>query len=257
MPELTAQGLLVRYGSARALGPVDVPPLDPGSLTALVGPNAAGKSTLLRALAGMARLTAGHVDLGGQRLNRLSRRDWARHVRYVPQLFGQIAALSVMDAVLVARMAGAGTLRASEADRSAAAAVLIRVGIADLAERSVTDLSGGQQQLAALAMGLARPAPVLLLDEPTSALDLRRQLELLTLARRIAAEDRTVLVVALHDLNLALRFADRCLLMSEGSVVAKGIPEEVIGSDACGEVYGVRLSRARSDAGHLLVEAQL
>jgi iron complex transport system ATP-binding protein len=257
MPRLSAQGLLVRYGSERALGPIDVPPCEPGSLTALVGPNAAGKSTLLRALAGLARLTAGRVELGGEPLHRLSRRDWARQVRYVPQLFGQLAALSVMDAVLVARMAAGGQVRASPSDRAAAAEVLIRIGIADLAERSVTDLSGGQQQLVALGIGLARPAPVLLLDEPTSALDLRRQLDLLTLVRRIAAEDRTVLIVALHDLNLALRFADRCLLMQHGRLVAAGSPEAVIGSEACEAVYNVRLARARSAAGHLMVEAQL
>lgn len=257
MTELSAIGLMVRYGAARALGPIDVPPVAPGSVTALVGPNAAGKSTLLRALAGLARLTAGRVELGSEPLHRLSRRDWAGRVRYVPQLFGQVAALSVMDAVLVARMAGGGQVRASPADRTAAAEVLIRIGIADLAERSVTDLSGGQQQLVALAIGLARPAPVLLLDEPTSALDLRRQLELLTLARRIAAEDRTVLIVALHDLNLALRFADRCLLMQQGRLVAAGSPEDVIGSEACGAAYNVRLTRARSETGHLMVEAQL
>jgi len=257
MSDLSARGLLVRYGSVRALGPVDLPPIAPGSVTALVGPNAAGKSTLLRALAGLARLSAGSVDLGGQRLDRLSRRDWAGRVRYVPQLFGQVAALTVMDAVLVARMAGAGSVRASAADRAAAAGVLLRVGIADLAERSVTDLSGGQQQLAALAMGLVRPAPALLLDEPTSALDLRRQLELLTLARCIAVEDRTILIVALHDLNLALRFADRCLLMDRGAVVAAGLPEDVIGSDTCARVYQVCLTRARTETGHLLVEAHL
>ncbi len=257
MQHLDAQNLTVRYGRTMVLHNVTLPGLHPGSVTALVGPNAAGKSTLLRALAGLSPLSGGEIVLAGTRLNGLRRRDWARHVRYVPQLFGHSAALTVLDAVLVARLAGNLHVRAAEQDRSAAAEALMEVSIAHLAERPVTDLSGGQQQLVALAMGLARPAPVLLLDEPTSALDLRRQLELLNVARRVAEERNVILIVALHDLNLAIRHADGCILMQDGQVRATGEPETVIVSRDSEAVYGVRLNKAQTETGRMMVEAEL
>ncbi|MDD7973111.1 ABC transporter ATP-binding protein [Roseinatronobacter alkalisoli] len=257
MTHLHAHGMTVRYGGTTVLHNVTLPALQPGSVTALIGPNAAGKSTLLRALAGLGPLAAGEVWLADTRLDGMRRRDWARHVRYVPQLFGHSAALTVLDAVLVARLAGDLHVRAAAQDRTAAAEALVEVGIAHLAERPVTDLSGGQQQLVALAMGLARPAPVLLLDEPTSALDLRRQLELLNVARRVARDRNVILIAALHDLNLAIRHADSCILMYDGRICATGTPEDVILSAHSEGVYGVRLNKAETAAGRLLVEAEL
>lgn len=253
---LDIRGLRVRFGASEALRGVDVPNLRPGELTALVGPNAAGKSTLLRAVAGMVQHEAGEIRLGQVELSKLRLRRRAEHVRYVPQIFAHSASLPVSDAVVVARMAGR-TGRAEARDRKAAGDALARVGAAHLHDRDVTRLSGGQQQLVALAMGLARPAPVLLLDEPTSALDLRHQLETLELARSLARDDGMVVLIAIHDLNLALRHADRVVLLNEGRLVGDGSPLAVIPSESCAAAYRVQLDTARTTRGSMMIEARL
>ncbi|MEZ5670289.1 MAG: ABC transporter ATP-binding protein [Alphaproteobacteria bacterium] len=253
---LDIHSLSVRYGQAEVVRAVSVADLAPGSVTALVGPNAAGKSSLMRAVAGVTAAAAGRITLHGEALHGLSRADRAERVRYVPQTYASQARLPVVDAALVARMAGRRA-RPRPDDLAAAEAALARVGIGHLAERELHTLSGGQQQLAALAMGLARPAPVLLLDEPTSALDLRHQLHVLAVAREVARRDRRIVVVALHDLNLAARHADRVALMADGRIVGDGPPLDVLSSPLCGAAYGVRIDVDVTGRGTPVIEASL
>lgn len=256
MTGLSLDGLCAGHGRIRVIHGVDVPALLPGTLTALLGPNASGKSTLLRAIAGLLPTAAGDVRLDGRPIGRMRLAERTRLVRYVPQAYATGARLAVADAVLVAaRTAGDTAPAAALAER--VAAVLRRVGIAGLADRLVCDLSGGQQQLVALAQGLVRPAPVLLLDEPTSALDLRHQLEALATVREAVVADGLVAVVALHDLSLAARHADRVLLLDRGRLAADGPPARVLADPVCGRTYGVTLTTETSRRGSLLVEASL
>jgi iron complex transport system ATP-binding protein len=250
---LHVEGLAVSYGRRRVLAGASPAPFRPGSMTALIGPNAAGKSSFLRALAGLlparGAIRLGEVDIVG-----LRPADRIRRVRYVPQSFATTASLTVFDSVLVAlKQRGLG----GADDAGEVAAMLARLGIPDLAERGIGTLSGGQQQMVALAQGLVVPAPVLLLDEPTSALDLHRQLTTLALLRQVARERGAIVILALHDLALAARHMDRVLLLADGGIAADGAPEAVLASAACARAYGVSLAVERNSRGVLTVEAHL
>lgn len=256
MTGLAIDGLSAGYGRRPVVRGVDVPDLRPGTLTALLGPNASGKSTLLRAVAGLVPASSGTVRVHGRPIGRMRPAERTRLVRYVPQTYATTARLGVFDAVLVAaRTAGAAGPASDVADR--VATILRRIRIDALADRLVCDLSGGQQQLVALAQGLVQPAPVLLLDEPTSALDLRHQLEALAVARATAAAEGIVAVVAMHDLSLAARHADRVLLMDGGRLVADGPPATVFAAPVCARTYGVAIATETSRRGNLLIEASL
>lgn len=256
MTDLAIEGLHVAYGRRPVLRDVSVPRLRPGTVTALLGPNASGKSTLLRSIAGLKRPTAGRILLDGRAIEGMRLVERTRFVRYVPQVYAAAARLTVFDAVLVAaRTAGASGGSAAVAAR--VEHILARTRISHLAHRMICDLSGGQQQMVALAQGLVQPAPVLLLDEPTSALDLRHQLEALALLRTIAAADGHIAVVALHDLSLAARHADRVVLMDQGAIVADGTAAEVFADPVCGRTYGVELIAETSRRGSLMIDAAL
>lgn len=259
MTTLTVESLSVTYGSRRVLEIGAPAPFLAGKITALIGPNAAGKSTLLRAVAGLTKPSAGRVWVGTTDVTHMSLAARAAFTRYVPQTFATNARLSVFDAVLVAAKAAARLSVGSKWEiESDVTAVLARVGISRLSERFLCDLSGGQQQLVAIAQGLVRPAPVLMLDEPTSALDLRNQLEALRLLRDAAALDGVVVVVAMHDLSLAARHADRVVLLSEGRIAADGTPDDVFSGAACPDTYGVAVATERSrTSGALMIEASL
>jgi iron complex transport system ATP-binding protein len=256
MSGLSIEDLHVAYGRRVVLRGVNAAALRPGTVTALLGPNASGKSTLLRSIAGLKRPSAGRIRLDGEAICGLGLAARTRLVRYVPQSFASAARLTVFDAVLVAART-AGATGPSARIMAKVEAILARVRIPHLAARMLCDLSGGQQQLVALAQGLVQPARVLLLDEPTSALDLRHQLEALGLLREIARAEGHVAIVALHDLSLAARHADRVMLMDGGTVVADGTPDSVLGDPVCGRTYGVRLHTETSRHGTLLIDAAL
>src|SRR5581483_7129136 len=167
----------------------------------IVGPNAAGKSTLLKCLAGLLP-ARGRIWLDGQEVRTSAqRRALRQQVTYLPQEYASTAALTVFEAVLVARQQSASWI-VGEAELGQVAAILEELRLDQLALRYLNELSGGQRQLVAVAQALARDPRVLLLDEPTSSLDLQRQLELLELVRRLAADRRMTVLIALHDLNL-------------------------------------------------------
>jgi iron complex transport system ATP-binding protein len=253
---LTIEDVCASYGGAPVVRNVTLAALQPGSVTALIGPNAAGKSTLLKAVAGLMKQATGAIRLGDCALDALPLGPRARHVRFVPQVYATQARLTVFELLLVARMCG-GRGRPDRTDIAAVETALERVAIAHLADRYAGALSGGQQQLVSLAQALTRPAPVLLLDEPTSALDLRHQLEAFAVMRRVAQEENAIVVAALHDLNMAARHADRVILMGQGTVLADGLPPEVLTSERCGPAYGVALASGRTTRGSMVIEAYL
>ncbi|MDH4572550.1 ABC transporter ATP-binding protein [Salinicola acroporae] len=227
---------------------ITLPHFFPGEVHSLVGPNAAGKSTLMRALAGLQR-ASGSVRVAGRELVGQSLDQWAQRVTYMPQSLPQSVALNVLESVI-------GALRASPSDRLAllgrralerrAVEVLERVGIVELALESLQHLSGGQRQLVSLAQVLSREPRVLLLDEPTSALDLRYQLKVMRLVRAQARACNMVVLMVVHDLAIAARWSDGIVMLSRGEVIAQGPPREAITPATLASVYGVR---ARVDHG--------
>ncbi|EPC8433235.1 ABC transporter ATP-binding protein [Pseudomonas aeruginosa] len=237
MDVLQIDGVSVRMGDRQVLRNLSFGPLRAGTVTALLGSNAAGKSTLLRRIAGELGGT-GRVMVCGRPLQ-----DWpARHPKrpaHVPQDVFAGASLNVLEAILLAtRQAGGWRMAAGEFDT--VAGLLGRLGIESLAGRELRGLSGGQRQLVSIAQALARDPRILLLDEPTSALDLRRQVELLDLLGQLARQRGLCVLMAIHDINHALRFADQALVLHQGEVAAFGPASSVITTELLARVYGVR-----------------
>ncbi|MEW6121743.1 MAG: ABC transporter ATP-binding protein [Pseudomonadota bacterium] len=228
----------VGYGRREVVRDLTLAPLRGGGVTALVGPNAAGKSTLLRAIAGLlpvrGRISLDEVDLAG-----LPRAERAARVGFMPQSLPAGVALTVMETVMGALQASPGAVPLPGGEVQArAAAALDDLGIGALALEPLDRLSGGQRQLASLAQALVRRPDVLLLDEPTSALDLRHQALVMAILRRLAGEGRLVVAV-LHDLALAARCADHIVVLSEGRCAAQGAPAQTLTPALLAQVYGV------------------
>lgn len=208
-----------------------------GAFTAIVGPNACGKSTLLRALARLLPPEKGRVVLDGKAISELPSREVARRLGLLPQSPSSPDGITVADLVARGRFPHQSLLRQwSPEDASAVEAAMAATGVGDLAARPVSDLSGGQRQRVWIAMVLAQETPILLLDEPTTYLDIVHQVDLLELLARLNAEGRTVVTV-LHELNLAFRYASHVIAMREGGVVAEGAPGEIVTEDLMQSVF--------------------
>jgi iron complex transport system ATP-binding protein len=234
---LEVTDVTVRYGnSLPALSQVSCE-VDASRLVAVVGPNGSGKTTLVRAVSGLSPLAGGEVLIEGRPVGRWPRGSLAQVLAVVPQREEHIFPLSVEEMVMLGRYARLGPLAAPAAvDREAVRHALERCDIAGLAQRPVDALSGGEWQRVRVARGLAQEPRLLLLDEPTASLDLRHEMELFELVRGLVDGGLAGMVIT-HHLNLAARFADRMLLLSEGRVVAEGPPEEVMRQDVLRRVF--------------------
>jgi iron complex transport system ATP-binding protein len=213
-------------------------------VTALVGPNGAGKSTLLRCIAGLQR-HSGHVAVSGRAVS-----VTGGSILYLPQEPPPASTLTVFETVLLAHQRGNG-FRVRRSATHRVAEVLTRMGLGELADRKLTQLSGGQRQLAGLAQAVVRGPEVLLLDEPTSNLDLHNQLAMLELIRQYAIEQPAAVIVTIHDLAHAARFADRVIVLHDGTVHASGTADEVITEEMLREVYRVDATVHRTSGGTL------
>ncbi|MCH8614170.1 ABC transporter ATP-binding protein [Arsenicicoccus dermatophilus] len=213
--------------------------LPSGGVTALVGANGSGKSTLLRTLAGIAAAPRGHVVVGGDRVDRLRPRERALRIALVAQEDSPPDDLLVGEMIALGRIPHARPWSLGGAEeRQVVLHALAQVGLQDLVDRPCHALSGGERRRALLARGLAQDAPVLLLDEPTNHLDVAQQHQLLRLAR---AAGRTV-VMAIHDLDLAHRYADHVVVVGEGSVLDQGPPATTLTGPAVAHAFGIRAS---------------
>ncbi|MDF2644179.1 MAG: transporter ATP-binding protein [Pseudomonas sp.] len=250
---LQVQNLNVSYRRVPVLHGVDLPDILPGSLVALVGPNGAGKSTLLRALAGLLD-ASGHVQLGKLDLLKCGRVQRSRKVGFMPQTLPEGVALSVLETLLGALRGGDPAMASIGAREQQARAfeVLEQLGILDLALRPLERLSGGQRQMVSLAQAVIRDPALLLLDEPTSALDLRHQDDVMSMVHRLSREGRTVVVV-LHDLGLAARWADQIVVIQRGRLHGAGPAAQILTAQMLAEVYRVRARVERCSQGRLLI----
>ncbi|MBZ6128969.1 MULTISPECIES: ABC transporter ATP-binding protein [Streptomyces] len=233
---LTAQKITLRYGdrvvSTRLS--LDVPD---GSFTAVVGPNACGKSTLLRALVRLLRPTEGQVVLDGREVGSYPSKELARQVGFLPQDPLAPDDIKVRQLVSRGRFPHRTLLSPrSEQDESAVREAMAAAEVTELADRPVQELSGGQRQRVWIAMALAQETPYLLLDEPTSFLDITHQYQLLHLLARLRDQGRTVVAV-LHDINQACRFADHLVAMRDGKVVAEGSPGDIVDAALIKDVF--------------------
>jgi iron complex transport system ATP-binding protein len=246
---LEVTGLSVSLGGSLVVRDVTLPVLQPGQILALVGPNAAGKSTLLRGLGGLVPVS-GTAALGGADLTRMRPAMRAARVAYLPQTLPSTVGFTVLEGVICG-LEAAGLRGPQSRDR--AVRTLARLGLLTIANMPLDRLSGGQRQLAGLAQALAREPDVLLLDEPTSALDLRRQLQVMTLVQEMARERAIVVIVVLHDLSFACRWADLVCLLEEGRVAAAGRPGEALTTATLRRVYGVETELGSDSRGRLTV----
>lgn len=237
---LSAESLTVSYDSRAVIRELSLT-IEPSTVTAVVGPNGCGKSTLLRALARLLKPQGGAVYLDGDAIDRLSTRAVARMLAILPQGPSVPEGITVGELVEQGRYPHVGPLnmlRRQDHDSIRRALALTR--LEGFVHRTVDQLSGGERQRVWIAMTLAQDTSVMLLDEPTSFLDVRHQMEVLELVSRLNRDEGLTVVMALHDLNHASRFAHRVLAMKDGSIVADGSGREVISEALLASVFGVR-----------------
>ncbi|MBQ1159797.1 ABC transporter ATP-binding protein [Streptomyces sp. A73] len=238
-PRLTGNGLTLAYDQRTIARELDVAVPDQ-SFTVVVGPNACGKSTLLRALSRMLKPVQGQVLLDGNDIAGMPAKALARTLGLLPQSSTAPDGITVADLVARGRYPHQGLLRQwSRDDERVVAASMAATGVDGLGDRFVDELSGGQRQLVWIAMALAQQTPLLLLDEPTTYLDIAHQIEILDLCARLHEEEGRTLVAVLHDLNHAARYATHLIAMRDGRVVAQGKPGEVVTSKLVEEVFGM------------------
>ncbi|HYZ64803.1 MAG TPA: ABC transporter ATP-binding protein [Acetobacteraceae bacterium] len=240
---LSARNVGVHYRARVAVEGVSLE-ARPGEILAILGANGSGKSSLLRALAGLQAhsgeitWTAASAEPGG--------------IGYMPQDNGARAALTAFEVVLLGRMRSL-SLHVGSVDLNAAEAAMAEIGVADLAGRRIGELSGGQRQMVLLAQVLAGDPSVLLLDEPTSALDIAHQLHVLDLLRTATRRRELTTIAVLHDLNAAARFSDRVALMHAGRLAGIGSPRDILCPSVLEPAFGVRVAVDRGSDGHPVV----
>jgi iron complex transport system ATP-binding protein len=236
---LAVEGITLGYGDRTVIDGLDLA-IAPGKITAIVGSNGCGKSTLLRAMARLLRPEHGAVMLDGADVRSLATKAVARVVGLLPQSPIAPEGIAVADLVGRGRHPHQKTLaRWSARDYEVVADALEATGIADLADRSVDELSGGQRQRVWIAMALAQETDILLLDEPTTFLDVAHQVEVLDLLTDLSLSRGTTIVMVLHDLNLAARYADELIAMKGGRVHAVGAPDRIMTSELVEAVFGM------------------
>ncbi|RIJ71249.1 ABC transporter ATP-binding protein [Nakamurella silvestris] len=239
MSRLRAENLTLAYDRRVIVEDLDITIPD-RSLTVIVGANGSGKSTLLRGLSRMLTPAAGAVLLDGSQIRSLPSKEVARRLGLLPQ--GPIApdGITVTDLVSRGRYPHQGVFRQWSADDRAAVDTAMRATqVTDLADRYVDELSGGQRQRVWLAMALAQQTAILLLDEPTTFLDIAHQIEVLDLCADLHEQQGNTLVMVLHDLNHACRYATHLIAMKDGAVLAQGLPEEIVTAELVTEVFGL------------------
>lgn len=252
-PCLEVRGVSAAYGRRQVLFDIDLPRLEGGSVLGLLGPNASGKSTLMRCLSREMAAAGGSILLDGHEQRGIAHRQWHSRVASVPQSPPAPSALRPVE--LMWSTARALALPLSDAQlRERIDATFAALGLRELALAPLQTLSGGKRQLVGLALGLIRDPQLLLLDEPTSALDLHWRLAVLELVRKRVAEAGGIVVAALHDLDLAVRYCDLIALIEQGRLVGAGPPQEVLTPQVLARVYRVEAEIRSTPDGRLGID---
>ncbi|GLI53631.1 ABC transporter ATP-binding protein [Thermodesulfovibrio yellowstonii] len=217
-----------------------------GSITTILGPNGSGKTTLFKCIAGLWKYYKGEILFDGKPIDKLSFRKRAKVFSMVPQEHEPPFPYSVFDVVLMGRASYVGVFSSpGEKDYEKVKEALTTVGIEHLQDIPYTKISGGERQLTLIARALAQDAPVMLFDEPTSHLDFRNQINVLKKIKEIAKERALVVVMTLHDPNLAGLFSDKVVVINSGTKIAEGKPEEIITEELVRKVYDVEVRKSR------------
>ena len=247
---LEIKNLNFGYGSMPVLKNINME-VAPGRITAILGPNAVGKSTLLRCIAGILK-PEGNILLNGKDTWDYGTEDLAGLLSYLSQEGFTRAVLSVFEVVLLGRIKSL-SWRVGQNELQIVWEILTDMGLCDLATRFLNELSGGQKQLIAIAQALVREPQVLLLDEPTNNLDLQHQMEILELIRDLTDQRQIATLISLHHLDLAARYADELVVMKDGGIYASGKPRSVLTQELVRDVYGVNARIAAGDDGIIQV----
>ncbi|MBN1323258.1 MAG: ABC transporter ATP-binding protein [Methanotrichaceae archaeon] len=237
MIQLQAMGVVFGYNSSRILDDVSLE-IPPGKLVSVVGPNGSGKSTLIKCLDRVLSPQGGKVLIDRQDISKMTRKEVAKNLAYVPQSSLRVFPTTVYDTVLMGRRPHIGWLASTDDDEKVWN-VLQLLGIEHLAMEAFTELSGGQQQKVLIARALVQESKVMLLDEPTSNLDIWHQLDVMGIVRNLVQSRGITAMLAVHDLNLASRFSDRIIMMKRGKIVSAGPPSVVLTPENIAQVYNV------------------
>ncbi|UIK07890.1 ABC transporter ATP-binding protein [Neorhizobium galegae] len=246
MVAMQLQSVGAYHGRKLFVEDVTTPVMQAGELIAVIGPNAAGKSTLFKRITGLLK-GPGNIVIDGARTKNA--------ITYMPQDTSANAVLTVYESILLARKQGQ-SWTVSDSDLSFIDEIMRALNITSIAFRDLGALSGGQRQLVSIAQALVREPEIMLMDEPTSALDLHRQVEVLDFMQRRARAKGMVVMIAIHDLNQALRFADKVLVIANGRMRACGYPRDVVTVDMLRDVYRVhaRIEKCSMDHDHVIVD---
>lgn len=240
------------YGSQPILRNINLT-FHPGKMTAVIGPNATGKSTLLKCISGILR-GQGNILIDGKNVKNLKAQDMANQISFLSQEGSGKPVLSVFEVVLLGKVHSL-SLKVNDVEVNCVLKILRQLGIEDLASRNIGELSGGQRQMVFIALALVREPGILLLDEPTTSLDLSRELEMLELIKKLTITRNMTTVVTLHELDMAARFADEIVVLSNGEVYATGPPAAVLTSSMLRTVYQVKAAILQTSDGvsHVMV----
>jgi iron complex transport system ATP-binding protein len=253
---LSANSLSLRYNESPVVQDFSLS-VAPKTMIGLIGPNGGGKTTILRALAGLIEPAAGTVTVSGKQAYRMERRVRARCIGWVPQQEIAPWMLTVIEMVHLGRAPHRGWLLPYTADdKRVVELALTRTDLLSLKYRPVNKLSGGEFQRVLIARVLAQEPQVLLLDEPTANLDIHHQVEILELVRDLIEEKELSVVMAVHDLNLAARYCDQLILLHNGRQVSAGTPEHVLTSENLSMVFGVEAQLYRDPWGYWSVSVR-
>ena len=249
--KIDVMNLVHNYSTYKVLKDVSFS-VDSGEVVSLLGPNGCGKSTTIKIISSLFKPVSGKIKIDGRSIDEIDPVDRAKLNGYVPQYFTYSSYTTVLETVLIGRTPYM-SWSVSDEDLAAVDYALRCMNIRDLAERQINELSGGQRQRVFIARAIAQKPVFYLFDEPTSSLDLRYQIDTLTTMRDIIRRDNSGMIVALHDLNLALRYTDKVVLISNGEVYDAGRPADVLTPKAIFEVYGVKAEIIENDKGRFVL----